>query len=93
MSTILFDQLLLPFILWFFFVFGLFSLAVGVGMIFKPGPMRHLLDIMNRWISTRRSLRWLEIPHDEEGLLHRFRRSLGAVAIPILAYLRFIPTT
>lgn len=93
MSNILVDQLVFPFILRFFFVFGLISLAVGIGMLFKPEPMQRLFDVMNRWISTRRSMRWLEIPRDEEAPLHRFRRSVGAVALPILAYSTFILIT
>jgi hypothetical protein len=93
MSGILLKQLVLPFFLWFFFVFGLISLAVGMGVLLKPEPTRRLSEIMNRWVSTRRGLKWLEVPRSEEGLLDRFRRPFGALAIPILAYSTFVLIT
>lgn len=93
MSNIVFSQLVLPFFMWFFFVFGLISLAVGMGMLLKPEPTRRLLEIMNRWVSTRRGLKSLEVPRSKEGLLHRFRRPVGALAIPILAYSTFVLIT
>ena len=93
MSGILLNQLVLPFFLWFFFVFGLISLAVGMGILLKPEPTRRLSEIMNRWVSTRRGLKWLEVPRSAEGLLDRFRRPFGALAIPILAYSTFVLIT
>jgi len=93
MSGVLLNQLVLPFFLWFFFVFGLISLAVGMGILLKPEPTRRLSEIMNRWVSTRRGLKWLEVPRSAEGLLDRFRRPFGALAIPILAYSTFVLIT
>ena len=90
MSNIFIDQFVFPFIVRFFLIFGLISLAVGLGMLFKPAPTRRLMEIMNRWVSMRRSLKWLEVPRSEEDLLHRFRRPFGLLAIPILAYSTFM---
>lgn len=93
MDDIVFSQLVLPFFLWFFFVFGLISLFVGMGMLLKPEPTRRLLDIMNRWVSTRRGLKSLEVIRSKEDLLHRFRRPFGAFAIPVLAYSTYVLIT
>jgi len=93
MSGILLNQLVLPFFLWCFFVLGLITLAVGMGILLKPEPTRRLSEIMNRWVSTRRGLKWLEVPRSAEGLLDRFRRPFGALAIPILAYSTFVLIT
>lgn len=93
MSDIVFTQLAYPFIVRFFFIFGLLSLAVGMGMLLKPEPTRRLLETMNRWVSTRRGMKALEVPHSEEGPLHRYRRPLGAIAIPLLAYSTFVLIT
>lgn len=93
MNDIVFTQLALPFLKWFFFVFGLISLAIGAGLLLKPAPTRRLLDIMNRWVSTRRGMKSLEVPRSEEGLLHSFRRPIGALAIPILAYSTYVLIT
>lgn len=93
MNDIVFNQLALPFLVRFFFIFGLLSLAVGLGMLLKPEPTRRLFEAMNRWVSTRRGMKALEVPHSEEGPLHRYRRPLGAIAIPLLAYSTYVLLT
>jgi hypothetical protein len=75
------DLFLIPFIARFFLVFGFIGTAVGIGLIFNPERMHEFFRVMNRWISLRRSTKWLAIPHDMSLSTQRFRRLLGVVFI------------
>jgi len=58
------DQLLIPFVLWFFMVTGIVGIALGVGLIVSSARTLRFLGTMNRWVSLRSSLRPMEMPHD-----------------------------
>ena len=56
----LLGQFFVPFLVWFFFIFGLAGLAVGAGLLVFGNGMKQIFGASNRWISTRRNLnlRW-----------------------------------
>lgn len=74
----------------FFFVFGIIGLAVGVGLAVDRERMRQFFGYMNRWVSMRRSTRWLAIPRDSGPAVQRFRRPLGVTFILVAAYSTFV---
>lgn len=74
----------------FFFVFGVIGLAIGIGLAVNRERMQQLFGYMNRWVSMRRSTRWLAIPRDTGPAVLRFRRPLGAVFILVAAYSTFV---
>lgn len=84
------DQLLVQSADRFFFVFGIVGLAVGVGLAVDPERMQRFFAYMNRWVSMRRSTRWLAIPRDTGPALLRFRRPLGTAFILVAAYSTFV---
>jgi len=87
------DQLLVPFMVRFFFVFGIGALAVGIGLVFFRAPALRFFGSMNRWVSLRRSTKWLAIPRASEPLVRRFRRPLGAVFVLVAAFSTFVLMT
>jgi hypothetical protein len=50
-----------PFFVWFFFIFGLAGLAVGVRLVIRGNRMAGLFGLMNRWIPTQAyfNRRWM----------------------------------
>lgn len=93
MSDLLFDQFLVPFFVRFFFVFSLIGMATGAGLIFFPERMHQVFEQGNRWISLRRSMKWLEVPRDIDMALYRFARRMGGVLIALAAYSTFVLVT
>lgn len=71
------DQIFLPSLLRFLFIGGVFSLVVGIGLIFHNELMFQIFEKMNRWISSRRATRILEIPRDCWPLVQRYRYALS----------------
>jgi hypothetical protein len=90
MSDLLFDQLLVPFFIRFFFVFGLIGLIVGLGQIAAPQRMHHVFEVLNRWISVRHGMKWLEAPYDVDTALHSFFRRTMAFILALVAYSTFV---
>lgn len=93
MSDLLFDQFLVPFFIRFFFLFGLVGVAVGAGLIFAPQRMQHVFGWTNRWISTRRSMRWFDIPRDVDAEIYRFCRRVWLVLMLLVIYSTFVLIT
>jgi glucan phosphoethanolaminetransferase (alkaline phosphatase superfamily) len=52
--------------------------------------MHEIFGVMNQWVSTRRSTRWLAIPHDSGPTVQRFRYLIGAVFIIAAAFSTYI---
>ncbi len=90
MTDMLFDQLLVPFFIRFFFVFGLIGLAVGAGLIFAPQGMHHVFERTNRWVSSRRSLRWVNVSRDVDADIYRFCRRIWVVLMLLVVYSTFV---
>jgi hypothetical protein len=71
------DQLLIPFVLWFFIVASLVGVALGACLIAAGARTLRLLGTMNRWISLRSSLKPMEQPHDIGKAVYGHRRWFG----------------
>lgn len=93
MSNPMVRQLLLDSLYWFFLVFGMVGIAVGVGLAFNHVRMHQFSRFMNRWVSMRRSTKWLAIPRDSGAAEQRFRHLLGAVFVLFPAFSLFVLIT
>jgi hypothetical protein len=74
-------QLLLPFGILFFLVWSVIGAGVGVGLMLSGKSMFRMFARMNRYVSTRRELKALALPHDIGQSVHRHRRWIGPVFI------------
>ncbi|MCX7093511.1 MAG: hypothetical protein NTY50_08705 [Methylobacter sp.] len=83
------DQILIPSLLRFLFIGGCFSFLVGIGLIFHNERMFRIFEKMNRWVSSRRATRLLEIPRDCWPLMLRYRYVLSAFITLGAAYATF----
>ncbi|HZP92129.1 MAG TPA: hypothetical protein VFB20_04515 [Burkholderiales bacterium] len=75
------DQLLIPFVALAFFVLAIGALAAGLGLIVDARRTFRVFGVLNRWVSTRRSLEPLERPHDIERTVQHHRRWFGAAFV------------
>lgn len=73
------DQLLVPFVLWFFIVAGSVGIALGVGLIVGSARTLRFLGTTNRWVSLQNGLKPMEEPHDIGKAVYGHRRWFGAV--------------
>ena len=73
------DQLLIPFVLWFFIVTGAVGIALGVCLIVGSARTLRYLGDSNRWVSLRNGLKPMEEPHDIGKAVYGHRRWFGAV--------------
>jgi len=60
----LLQQLLFPTLLIFLFAGSIFAILIGAGMILRGEATFRLFGPMNRWVSTRKALRPVEIPRN-----------------------------
>lgn len=60
---------------------GLLGLGLGTGLLLFPNGIQNLGQRMNRWKSTRRATRRLELPHPTEPFVYRHHRLFGAVLV------------
>jgi hypothetical protein len=61
-----------------FLLGGLLVFAVGAGLIVWNQGMQRVFVVLNRWVSTRRVLKPVEIPRDTTHLVQKYRRWLAA---------------
>jgi hypothetical protein len=73
------DQLLIPFVLWFFVVAAIVGIALGVCLIVGSARTLRILGDLNRWISLRSSLKPMDDPHDIGNAVYGHRRWFGSV--------------
>lgn len=90
MNNPMLQQLLLDFVSWLFLVYGIVGVAVGIGLAVSQERMRRLFGALNRWVSVRRSTRWLAIPRGSQALGPRHRRWLGVVFVLFPAFSLFV---
>src|SRR5262245_53002960 len=76
------DQLIVPFFLLFILIGSLGGLVLGAGLLWRTAATLRFIQGMNRWVSTRRATRELEVPR--EGL--RRSRWLGAFLVAGAAF-------
>jgi hypothetical protein len=75
------QQLLFPPLLWFCFIGGIFSFAVGIGLLFFSSRMYALFAVMNSWVSFRKVSRPMALPRDSWPFFERNRRVIAVVFI------------
>jgi hypothetical protein len=63
----------------FFLIASGFSFVVGVALAVRSQRALRVFDTLNRWVSVRRMMRPLMVPHDAEHLLMKRRIALGSV--------------
>jgi hypothetical protein len=76
-GDVVFDQILLPFVLWIFIVAGFAGIVLGVSLIASGGSTVRALAGMNRWVSLRGGLKPMEEPHDIGAAVYGRRRWFG----------------
>jgi len=81
-----FQQWAVQFLGVLFLVGGLMALAVGVGLIVGSAGTLRFLAAMNRWVSTRRAFKPIEIPRDTRQAVQKHRRWLAAALIAGAAF-------
>lgn len=86
MPTEVFSQLLLPFMLRVFFIGGIFCLAVGLGLIISGARTLRLFEVMNRWVSFRKSTKPMSVSRDAWPLLQRYRIPFALVIVIAAAF-------
>lgn len=85
-NNYLIDQLLMPSLTWFFFIGGVFALAIGVGLIVRSDSVFRLFRRMNYSVSTRHATKPMAIPRDSGGFVLKHRRLIGAIFVLGAAY-------
>jgi len=76
------DQLVIPTLVLFLLVGSLASAALGLGLLVRREASLRFIGSMNRWVSTRRVLRPLEITRNVDELVTARRRPwLGAAIV------------
>jgi len=67
MTTIaLLEQLVIPVVVLTLLAGGIAGAALGIGLVLRPACTLAFIGRMNRWVSTRRALKPLEIPRSVE---------------------------
>lgn len=71
------------YLLWVFLLFGsVLGVIVGSGLLLRSHAMLRFLEFMNRWVSVRKIMRPLSVPHYIEPVLMKQPARLGAFVTP-----------
>ena len=62
-------------------IFGVMSLATGLGLIYSREKTFQLFRVLNRWISTRHVLKPVEVPHETDVIAHKYRHWIGGAFV------------
>jgi hypothetical protein len=81
LHSLAFRDWVAEFLVVLFLAGGFAILAAGLGLIFNSAGTLRFFSRMNRWVSTRRTLRPIEIPRDTGQAVQKYRRWLGAIFI------------
>ena len=73
----IFDQLIAPAIVWFFFISGIVAVAIGVGLIMRSPWVFRLFDRVNHSVSTRHATKAIEIRRDSSQFIWKYRLPIG----------------
>ncbi len=65
----------------FFLITSIFVLLVGIGLALRNAAMLRFFDLMNRWISVRKWMRPLSVPHYVEPAVLKHRILMGGVIV------------
>lgn len=74
----------------FFFVAGIAGAALGFSLILSPGRVFQLLSPMNRWVSGSKALAPLEVVHNIDPMVYKYRRWFSAAFIVGSAFSMFM---
>lgn len=61
----------------FFLIVSVFVFIVGVGLVLRIAAILRFFDLMNRWVSVRRMMKPLSVPHYVEPVLQKHPILLG----------------
>ena len=86
-------QAAVEFLVVLFLVGGLAALAAGLGLIFNSAGTLKFFAGMNRWVSTRRVLKPVEIPRDTRGAVQKYRHVLAALFVAGGAFALYVLAT
>lgn len=88
------DQILVPFFIRFFFVFGIISLAIGAGLIFNSMYMHKFFEMINHWVTMRSGMKWFAIPRNT-GIAgqHLLQGLIGMVFMTAAVFSAFVLST
>lgn len=75
------DQLIIPAIVLLFFIGGIVSVAIGVGLIFRSPRVFRLFELLNQSVSTRHAAKALAILRDNGPFVWKYRRPIGIVFV------------
>jgi hypothetical protein len=84
--NVAFQQWVVQFVIAVFLTGGVAVLAVGVGLIVASDKTLRLIATMNRWVSTRRAFRAIEVPRDTSRAVQKYRRWLAVIIAVGAAY-------
>jgi hypothetical protein len=74
-------ELLVRALFLFFLVAGIAGTALGLSLILSPARVFQLLSPMNRWVSGSKTLAPLEIVHNIDPTIYKYRRWFSAAFI------------
>lgn len=69
------------FLIVLFLVGGVASLAIGLSLIFNSAGMLKFSAGMNRWVSTRRAFKPVEVSRDTRQAVQKYRRWLAVIFV------------
>ncbi len=73
------EKLLIPVLLLFLLLVSILGLAIGIGLVFRSAATLRFFGTMNRWVSTRKPLKPLEVTRDAERAAKRHALWFGLV--------------
>lgn len=76
-----FRQWVAQFLVLLFLVGGFALLAIGLSLIFNSAVTLRFFAGMNRWVSTRRAFRPIEVPRDTGRAVQKYRRWLAVMFV------------
>ena len=76
-----FQQWAVQFLVVLFLVGGFVALAIGLSLIFNSAGTLRFFSGMNRWVSSRRAFKPLEVPRDTRRAVQKYRRWLAVIFV------------
>jgi hypothetical protein len=76
-----FQQWVVQFLVVLFLVGGFVLLVTGLGLIFNSAGTLRFFSGMNRWVSSRRAFKPLEVPRDTRQAVQKYRRWLAVIFV------------
>jgi hypothetical protein len=89
-QNLVWSKVVLPSLALFGLAVSLLGIAVGLGLLFRTAATLRFFATMNRWVSTRRSLKPLEIPRSIGSPTARKPRWNGLVLVVAGAYVSVV---